>query len=105
MTEEKKNKILGRLSDGQVTDIGSYTRSKEYKGYWLSDNDAPLYPYEFLNEIAPLAELKVLMLELRNDGLVTLCPAVDSDGKPNGSGWSLTEKGLEYVVDNSLVVI
>ena len=96
---------MSKISERQVTDVDLYTRSKEYKGYWLSDNDAPLYPYRFFKEIAPFDELKKMMRELRNKGLIVLVPAVDYEGRLNGSGWSLTEKGLEYVVDNNLVII
>jgi len=101
-----KEQIIKELTgSGQVTDIGTYTRSQEYKGYWLNDDDAPLCPYEFFNQIGTREEVKKAMLELRNDGLVELMPAVDDDGFPNGSGWALTEKGLHYAVDNDLVFL
>jgi DNA-binding HxlR family transcriptional regulator len=49
--------------------------------------------------------LKEVMQDLRNNGIVELIPAVNYDGVPCGSGWSLTEKGMIYAVDKELVVI
>jgi len=48
----------------------------------------------------PTTELKKVMIEMRNRGLVELAQAVDRDGGINGSAWSITEKGMIYAVDN-----
>lgn len=98
-----KNDIIKQLANsGQITEFDSYVRSKQYKGFWLSDNDAPLLTYEFFEGLEKKV-LKSTMLELRNDGLVELMPAIDYDGNPNGSGWSLTYNGLVYAVENKLI--
>jgi hypothetical protein len=100
-----KDKILSFFSERQVIEVGyGYPRGGEYKGYCLNDDEAPLYTYKCLSDFGELSELKKVMKEMRDDGLVELIPAVDYDEyKPNGSGWGLTEKGLHYVVDNNLV--
>jgi hypothetical protein len=42
-------------------------------------------------------EMQKEMLKLRNKGIVEIKMCVDYDGIPHGSGYFLTEKGLEYV--------
>jgi hypothetical protein len=101
-----KDKILSFFSERQViyTEYG-YPRGHSYKGYSLNDDEAPLYTYKCLSDFGTVAELKKAMKEMRDAGLVELIPAVDYDEyKPCGSGWSLTEKGMVYVVDNNLIV-
>lgn len=45
-------------------------------------------------------EMKGEMISLRNDGLVELKPCVDYDGRPFGSGWFLTQKRMDYCLEN-----
>lgn len=105
-TDKEKGitKIIKYLCDLQVTEFGSLSR-REYGGFYINDDDCPLAPYSFIesNTGIPLKELKSIVIEMRNDGLVELCVASNSDGRPNGSGWSITEKGLKYAVDNKIV--
>lgn len=99
-----KEKILRFMCEVQVTDSSSYTRGEGYGGFWLNDNDCPLCTYSYINDgTMPLKEMKSAMIEMRNDGLVELMNAVDYEGRPNGSGWSLTDKGLKYCVENKLI--
>lgn len=100
-----KDKILKYLCELQVTESSSLSRG-EYGGFYINDDDCPLAPYAFIesNTEIPLNDLKKEMIEMRNDGLVVILTAVDSDGRPNGSAWSITEKGLKYAVENKLVV-
>ena len=100
MTHEET--IIKYFAYNQLTEFGSLARSNEYKGYWLKDDECPLYTYKILFEALniPIAELKKVMIEMRNRGLVELVQAVDRDGGINGSAWSITEKGMIYAVDN-----
>ena len=99
-----KDKILKYLANYQVRFEGMYPRYEEYKSFCINDDDCPVFGYRHLSELGDLKEIKPIMIELRNDGLVELVTAVDYDnGKPHGSGWTLTQKGLIYVVDNNLV--
>jgi len=101
-----KNTILKHLAENQLTEFGSFARSEEYKGYWLND-DCELFTYKMLSDALNITttELKKVIIEIRNSGLVELVQAVDSDGGINGSAWSITEKGMIYAVDNNLVPI
>jgi hypothetical protein len=101
-----KDKILSFFSERQVIETGyGYPRGDDYKGYSLNDDESPLYTYKCLSDFGTSTELKKVMREMRDDGLVELVPAVDyHEYKPCGSGWGLTQKGLEYVVDNELIV-
>ena len=94
------------LAEHQLTDYGYLTRSEEYKGYWVNDNECHAFTYNCLSGHieASLEELKKEMIELRNAGLVELVPTVDSDYRPSGSGWFITEKGMIYAVDNNLTM-
>ncbi len=87
-----------------MTEFSTYSRG-EYKGFHINDDDCPVFTYSLINPYikVPLVELKRVMIEMRNDGLVELLNAVDIDGKPNGSGWSITLKGLEFAVENNLI--
>ncbi len=98
-----KDKILKYLADYQVRFEGMYPRYEEYKGFCINDDDCPVFAYKNLSELGDEKEIKSTMIELRNDGLVELVCATNEDGVPNGSGWTLTQKGLIYVVDNKLV--
>lgn len=91
------------MAEVQVTDSSSFTRGEGYGGYWLNDDDCPLCTYASINNGYDLKEMKTAMIEMRNDGLVELMNAVDCDGRVSGSGWSLTDKGLKYCVENKLV--
>lgn len=106
LKDQVVTKVLCFLSEGQVTEYGNYVRSKEYKGFYLRD-DSYLYPYSHIEEETkyPRSILKETMMFLRNEGYVELVPAVTEEGVPNGSGWSLTEKGLHYVVDSKLITL
>lgn len=99
-----KDKVIKYLCELQVTESSSFSRG-EYGGFYINDDDCPLAPYAFIesNTGILLKELKSLMIEMRNEGLVVILMACDSEGKPNGSAWSITEKGLKYAVDNKLV--
>ena len=103
MTHEET--IIKYLAENQLTEFGSSARSNEYKGYWLQDDECPLYTYKMLFEALkiPTTELKKVMIEMRNSQLVELAQAVDNDGGINGSAWCITEKGMIYAVDNNLV--
>lgn len=99
-----KDKILKYLANYQVRFGGMYPRYEEYKGFCINDDDCPVFGYRHLSELGDIKEIKQIMIELRNNGLVELVTAVDYDnGKLHGSGWTLTQKGLIYVVDNNLV--
>lgn len=98
-----KKAIVRFFSKRQITDFDSYVRSKEYKGYWLNDNDAPVYPYRSIDLGYSLDTISEAIKEMKLDGLVELVLAVNEEGRPNGSGWSLTEKGLHFAVDNDLI--
>lgn len=102
---ELSKKVLKLLAEEQATEFGTFPRSEEYKGWWLNDDECTLLLYRYIERVAgiPKAELKPLMIELRNNGLVELIPAVNADGAPNGSGWSITYKGLQFAVDNGLL--
>jgi len=102
MTHEET--IIKYLAYNQLTEFGSLVRSKEYKGYWVNDDECPAFTYSCLFDLGiPIKELKKVMIEMRNSGLVELVTTVNSDYKPNGSGWFITEKGMIYAVDNNLV--
>lgn len=99
-----KEEIIKYLCDNQVSD-SDYLSRGGYGGYFINDDDCPLVVYAMIaNKLGKSEEeIKEVMLEMRNDGLVELCPAVDSVGKPNGSGWSITEKGVKFAVENKLL--
>lgn len=100
-----KEKILKFMCENQVTESDRLTRGEGYDGFYLNDDDCPLCTYSYINDgTMDLKEMKAAMIEMRNDGLVELLNAVDCDGMPNGSGWSLTEKGLKYCVENKLII-
>lgn len=109
MTDKKteiKNQILAFFAAAQVIDYKGFVRSDEYKGFWINDDEVPAYRYSDIQEETqrPLGNLKILMKEMRNDGLVELVTTIDSvNYAPCGSGWFITYKGLQYVVDNNLV--
>ena len=103
MNQNIKNSILKYLADEQVRFEGMYPRFEEYKGFCINDDDCPVFTYKNLSELGDIKEIKPIMIELRNGGLVELLVAVNEDCKPSGSGWSLTQKGLIYVVDNNLI--
>jgi transcription initiation factor IIE alpha subunit len=65
----------------------------------------PIFPYSQIAEELKLTstEIKPTMIQMRNDGLVILLGAVDEEGMMNGSGWAITEKGLQYAVENKLL--
>jgi hypothetical protein len=73
-------------------------------GVFVLDEEAYLISYKGLeNETKETREhLKPYVHELRNKGLIYLAQAVDADGIPNGSAWSLTEKGRMYCYENKL---
>jgi len=103
-----KNTIIKHLAEYQLTEFGSIARGGEYKGYWINDDECPAFTYACLENALkiPIKELKKEMIELRNIGLVHLMMTIDSEYyKPCGSGWSITEKGMIYAVDNNLVPI
>jgi len=103
MNHEKT--IIKYLAENQLTEFGSLARSNEYKGYWVNDDECPLFTYKILSEELKISipELKKVMIEMRNSGKVELVLAVDYDSIINGSAWSITEKGMIYAVDNNLV--
>jgi len=98
--------IIKYLAENQLTEFGSLARSNKYKGYWVRDDECPLFTYGMLSKELniPIPELKKVMIEMRNSGLVELVQAVDSEGGINGSAWSITEKGMIYGVDNNLTI-
>ena len=98
-----KNEILKELSVHQVRYECSFPRGEVYKGFALNDDLAPALRYSCFEIGQPLVKMKQAMKELRNDGLVELVMTIDSvEEKPCGSGWFLTQKGLEHVVDNGM---
>jgi hypothetical protein len=67
--------------------------------YYFND-ECTLILYRDLEEKTGLARpyLKPIVLELRNEGLIELSVAVDYEyNAPNGSGYMLTKKGVDYV--------
>lgn len=88
-------KILNRFKAGQC---GS---DDENDGalYILEDEFIPLVSYKTLSKSLKVSKerLKVEVRELRDIGLVYLSMSVNADYIPSGSGWSLTDKGLEYL--------
>lgn len=100
-----KEKIIKLLAEAQITSVGLYTRSDEYKGFWLDDDDATLFTHENIRAglDATFSETKPVINDLRIEGFLELIHAVDSDYKPYGSGFSLTFEGLKYAVDNNLI--
>lgn len=101
-----QEKILRHMCEVQVTDSSSFTRGEGYGGYWLNDDDCPLCTYNSINDgTMVLKDMRIVMIQMRNDGLVELVNAVDYEGRPNGSGWSLTDKGLQYCAENKLINI
>jgi len=102
-----KEKIIKYLANNQLTEFGRKGDRDEYKGFWINDDDCPLFTYDILFKDLniPVSELKEIMLEMRNIGLIKLVPAVDYDYDLNGSGWLITEKGMIYAVDNNLIKI
>ena len=102
-----KNTILKHLAENQLIDFIYTSKSGGYKGYWINDDECPVFTYACLfgDLDIPVKDLKKEMIELRNSGLVELSLAVDSDYKFCGSGWYITEKGMIYAVDNNLVPI
>lgn len=99
-----KDEILKELAEHQVRYECSFPRGDVYKGFALNDDSAPALRYSCFEIKQPLVKLKQAMKELRDDGLVELVMTIDSvEEKPCGSGWFLTQKGLEYVVDKEMV--
>lgn len=98
-----KEEILKELCKVQVTEYGGYSRG-EYEGFYINDDDCPVVRYKDIQTKSPLKELKKAMIEMRNDGMVELVNAVDHEGRPHGSGWYITQKGLKYAVENKLVI-
>ncbi len=92
---ELQQKILEAMKDLQVWDVSDTGNPPEYR---INDDECPLMTYAALEKKLGQSRprLKVEMLELRDDGLVELSPSVDQDYMPNGSGWILTEKSLDY---------
>lgn len=98
------NKILKELATQQVMYDCCFPRGAFYKGFALNDDLAPALRYSCFELDVPLEKLKKSMRELRNAGLVELVPTIDSvEEKPCGSGWFLTQKGLEFVVDANII--
>lgn len=99
-----KNTLLAYLCVLQVTESSSFSRG-EYKGFYINDDECPLATYSLIEHETKLTrdEIKKDMIEMRNEGLIELLHAVNGEGCPNGSGWSITEKGLAYAVENNLV--
>jgi DNA-binding HxlR family transcriptional regulator len=71
-------------------------------GVMLTDEFTPLISYkkmekefEFVGKKVEKELLKPQLCDLRNKGLIYLAMAVDYDYIPHGSGWSLTEKGVD----------
>ncbi len=104
--EKLKEKIIEYICSIQVTEFDLYSRG-EYGGYFIKDDECMLVVYSMLEKETgePLKKLKETMKTMRNDGLVELMVAVDYDGNPSGSGWSITVKGLKYAVENKLITL
>jgi len=96
--------IIKYLADNQLTEFGGSSCGKEYKGYWVRDYECPLFTYKMLSKELniSISELKKVMIEMRNNGLVELVTSFDDDNMLNGSSWCITEKGMIYAVDNNL---
>lgn len=95
-TNDLQQRILEAMKDLQVSNWADDGEPVQYR---INDDECPLMTYKKLEkELGEIrARLRVEMLELRNEGLVELCPAVDYEYyAPNGSGWMLTEKALNY---------
>jgi len=67
------------------------------------NNECTLILYRDLEERTGMnrAYLKPIVIELRNEGLIELSVAVDYEySAPNGSGYMLTKKGVEFINKN-----
>jgi hypothetical protein len=99
MKYELEKKILTCLIDNQVVnrnydDVGE-------PNYCIKDDECPLATYKSLEiETGESKDfLKPVMIGLRNLQYVELVPAVDYDMyMPCGSGWMITQKGLDYAI-------
>lgn len=96
-TNELQQKILEEMCNLQCYDVVDMGQKSKY----IIDDETPLMTYRKLEKKLGVNRdrLRVEMKELRNDGLVELCPSVDCDYMPNGSGWMLTEASLGYFDD------
>ena len=96
--------IIQYLAENQLTEFKYLAIGKEYKGYWIRDDECPLFTYKMLSKELniSISELKKVMIEMRNNGLVELVTSFDDDNMLNGSSWCITEKGMIYAVDNNL---
>lgn len=72
------------------------TQMYEHEGRYYHEDERPLLTYKKLELETGLPKhiLRHEVIELRNDGVVELCPAVDYDAIPNGSGYDLTNNGV-----------
>lgn len=101
MTLEEK--ILERLSYAQVRYQGIYPRDGFYKDFCINDDDCPLFTYKMLEDLEEKTKLEFAIAVLKNNKLIEVSTGYDGEGKLCGKGFVLTQKGLEYVVDNNLV--
>jgi len=74
-----------------------------YKGrYNITLDEGYLLKYKILEREMGMtrALLKPQMIEMRNNGFVELSVAVDfEEYRPSGSGYGLTQKGVDFVLD------
>ncbi len=65
--------------------------------YQIND-ECNLITYQFIEQDLKIDRktAKPILLDLRNNSLLVISMAVDYDGIPNGSGYLLTEKGLQH---------
>lgn len=97
--EEKRRSILKVFIEAQL-----YEPCPEDKEqiYWLND-ECMLITYKWIEKDTGITreEAKPIVIEMRNEGLIELTPAVDMEYyAPNGSGYMLTKKGCEWVNKN-----
>lgn len=90
-----KENILKFFFHEQVT---NHNWDLEGQDNYCINDECSLMTYAYIESILNIDKkiIKPILLDLRNDGLVYIAMAVDYDGIPNGSGYMLTEKGMQY---------
>jgi hypothetical protein len=92
MIDAIRKKVLTEFIEVQMT--------KDDKGfaYRIDEGYGVGYSKQTLSDIGVTKEeLKPIMIALRNEGMIELLPTVDCDGVPCGSGYFITEVGVQWV--------
>lgn len=89
---ESKAKILNTLKEMQCYEL-------DENHCYLNDDETPLPTYKRFEEDTGIskAQLKIEVIAMRNAGLIELVNAVNSDYMISGSGWLLTQKGIDLI--------